>query len=207
MKEAKAEILKVSLSTKDIEKLTGKKHNHIMRDVSDKLLPKIDESKSGRIFYLIESATYKDAYKRDKPMYILNKHAVNVFMANYSMEHAMVLVERLDELESENVKLEEQLSIMKNIVWKVINNKSFISREYALKSAGINHPRLFMKYLSSNESFYSSVLKREFLKDQHVSPSTKVLMFTQDGFQWLLGNTEKINSWVEDNKKLQRCIL
>lgn len=196
-------MFEVKLNTLEIAELTGKRHDNVLSDVRTKLLPKIDALNFKGILFEVESNTYKDVYKRDKPMFILNKASVNAFMANYSIEHAMVLVRKIHTLELENHKLEEQLSVMKNIVWKVINNKSFISREYALKSSGITHPRLFMKYLRNSDSFYESVLKREYLKDQYVSPNTKVLMFTQGGFKWLLENTDKINTWVEDNKKLK----
>ncbi len=98
------------------------------------------------------------------------------------------------------VGLEEQAMMMKNLVWRVINNKAYLGREYALKSAGVKHPRLFMKYLRSNSKFYEDVYDRGFLKNQHVSADTKVEMFTKEGFQWLLSSVDKVNGWVETCK-------
>lgn len=100
------------------------------------------------------------------------------------------------------LNIEQQLSIMKSIVWKVINDKAYISREMALKSAGIDHPRLFMKYLRSNKSFYESTHSKGYLKDQHVSANTRVEMFTKSGFKWLLDNRESANNWVSTQKEL-----
>jgi len=204
-------MIEVEMTSLEIANKIGKEHKHVRELINKKLLPLLSEDSQGRGFdrelFQVKTGSYTNIRGRAYDVFVLNPYAVNALMSHYSLAQSMII---LTELHSKIVLLErteKELAVMKNIVWKVINNKSFISREYALKSAGINHPRLFMKYLRSNESFYSSVLKREFLKDQHVSPSTKVLMFTQDGFQWLLGNTEKINSWVEDNKKLQRCIL
>ena len=100
------------------------------------------------------------------------------------------------------LKLEEELSLMKSVVWKVINDKAFISREMALKSAGIEHPRLFMKYLRKNENFYETTHTKGYLKEQYVSANTKVEMFTKEGFKWLLSNRVKANEWVSEQKGL-----
>lgn len=100
------------------------------------------------------------------------------------------------------LKLEEELSLMKSLVWKVINDKSYISREMALKSAGIEHPRLFMKYLRNNNNFYEDTHEKGYLKEQYVSANTKVEMFTKEGFKWLLSNREKANNWVSEQKSL-----
>ena len=198
-------MINIEMTSLEIAELTGKKHFHVLRDIREKLVPKLpekDASKNGFILFTVKSDTYEDTYKREKELYVLNKHSVNALMANYSIEHAMTLVTHIYTLEQELIKKEEEITVMKAIVWKVINEKSYISREYALKSAGIKHPRLFMKYLRGNKSFYKTTHDNGYLKEQHVSAETKVEMFTKKGFKWLLESQEKANTWVEEQKVL-----
>ena len=87
-------------------------------------------------------------------------------MANYELEHAVKVVAYIDKLETENTRLEEENRIMKDIVWEVINGQAYIGQEQALKMAGIKNPRLFMKYLKSNERFFNSVVfERQLLRE------------------------------------------
>lgn len=95
-------------------------------------------------------------------------------------------------------KLEEELVIMKDIVWEVINGQAYIGQEQALKMAGIKHPRLFMRYLKSNEKFYNSVVNdRGLLKNHQCNKhGDRWWKFTKEGFQWLLQGKDKLNDWV-----------
>lgn len=198
-------MINIQMTSLEIAELTGKKHFHVLRDIRSKLLPHIafrDESKNGGILFTVTESTYKDSYNRDKELFVLNKHSVNALMANYKIEHAMLIIEHMVNLEEQLARKEEELLIMKSLVWKVINEKSYLSREYALKSAGITHPRLFMKYLRSNNTFYKITQEKGYLKHQHVSPSDKVEMFTKEGFKWLLESRTKANTWVEEQKVL-----
>ncbi len=100
--------------------------------------------------------------------------------------------------------LEEQNALMKDIVWETINGAAFLSQELALKSAGIKHPRLFMKYLKSDEKFYNkTVYENEYLQERQVSAdkSNRYWKFSKAGFEWLLRSKEKANAWVDSCHK------
>lgn len=63
-----------------------------------------------------------------------------------------------------------------------------------------------MKYLKRNKNIYKSVVdKRGFLQNKqcnkHGDHSWK---FTKEGFQWLLNNRDKMNIWVDEQRKLER---
>ncbi|AHK11533.1 Rha-like protein [Shewanella sp. phage 1/40] len=196
-------MIEVEMTSLEIAELTGKKHFHILRDIRDKLIPELDESKNGFIFSVVET-TYYDSYKRNKECFKLNKYAANALVANYKMKHAILVVEHIHKLEMENFKLEEDNRIMKDIVWKVIKDKSYLGRVYALQSAGVKHPRLFLRYLRENGKFHTDVHERGLLKHQHVSPNTLVEMFTRKGFEWLLANKGNLDTWVEKQKVLEK---
>jgi hypothetical protein len=157
----------------------------------------------------VNTSTYSNERGRNYEVYVLNRYAVNALLSTYSMEHAVTLVMHIHKLEMEKFKLEEENRIMKDIVWKVIKNKSYLGRIYALQSAGVKHPRLFLRYLRENGKFYADVHDRGLLKHQHVSPNTLVEMFTRKGFEWLLENKGNLDVWVEKQKvsEKQRKVL
>lgn len=196
-------MINLEMTSLEIAELTGKQHKHVNETIRKKLLPVIEV---GRDFdpsiFSIELITYKDKSQRKQNTFKLNKFSANALMAFYDIQFSCKLVSHLNKLEQKLVNKEEELLLMKSLVWKVINEKSYLSREYALKSAGITHPRLFMKYLRSNENFYNITHEKGYLKDQHVSPDTRVEMFTKEGFKWLLESREKANTWVENQKVL-----
>lgn len=198
-------MIESQMTSLEIAELVNKKHFHVMRDIREKLIPAIkDESKIGCMSkYSVISTTYEDSYKREKSMYVLGVNAARAFCANYKITEALKLVNRIDELEEELRRKEEELSVMKNIVWEVINGQNYIGQEQALKMAGIKHPRLFMKYLKEDKKFYETVVyKRKLLKSiQCNAEGDKYLKFTKAGFKWLLDSKDKANEWVQGIKK------
>lgn len=198
-------MIEVEMTSLDIANMCEKKHFHILRDIREKLIPQIDESKNGCIFS-VKKTTYYDLYKREKESYTLNKYAANALVANYKMKHAMLVVEHLHALECKVQEQQRQLEVMKNIVWEVINGQAYISQEQALKMAGIKHPRLFMRYLKSSSNFYDSVVnERNFLKNHQCNKhGDKWWKFTKEGFQWLLQGKVHLNDWVEKCKIIEK---
>lgn len=206
-------MIKVEITTLDIERETGIDHNKVMRDVRDKWLTKFplnsdgfSLSKIGQSDFIVESITYINSRGKEYPAFKFNRNAANAFMANYKLEHAMKMVDYIVSLEAENLRLEEENRIMKDIVWEVINGQVYIGQEQALKMAGIKHPRLFMKYLKANDKFYDSVVfDRNLLRNHQCNKhGDRWWKFTKEGFQWLLSGKDTLNAWVEKQKVIAR---
>ena len=200
-------MIEVEMTSLDIAELTGKKHKHINETIRKKLLPSIE---IGRDFdpsiFSVKSGTYTDKSNRTQNMFILNRNSANALIAYYDITFACKLVCHLDQLEKEIEEQQRQLDIMKDIVWEVINGQAYLSQEQSLKMAGIKHPRLFMKYLKSNERFYSSVVyERNILKHHQCNAhGGRWWKFTKEGFQWLLEGKDKLNKWVEVCKEREK---
>lgn len=206
-------MIDVEITTLDIERETGIKHNKVMRDLKDKWLTKyplnsdgISLSKSGQSSFVIESITYDNTRGKVYPAFRLNSNAANAFMANYKLEHAMTIVDYINTLRDTIEEQRIQLDIMKDIVWEVINGQAYIGQEQALKMAGIKHPRLFMKYLKSNERFFNSVVfeRQLLLEHQCNKHGDRWWKFTKMGFEWLLEGKTKLNSWVDKQKVIEK---
>jgi hypothetical protein len=204
-------MIKVEMTSKDMERETGIRHDNIMRDVKNKWLSKHPLDDDGVSLlkiegseFIVKTDTYTNSRGKVYPLYIFNKNAANAFMSNYKIEHSVKVVAYVNHLEKELLLKEKELSIMKEIVWDVINGQSYIGQEQALKMAGIKHPRLFMKYLKGNERFLDSVmLERNYLSRKQCNKhGDSWWKFTKEGFQWLLSSKDKINAWVESQKKL-----
>lgn len=205
-------MIKVEMTSKDIERETGIRHDNILRDVKDKWLSKYPMNEHGVSLlkieesdFVVESILWENRGKK-YPAYRFNKNAANAFMANYKLEHAVKVVAYVDKLETENLRLEEENRIMKDIVWEVINGQAYIGQEQALKMAGIKHPRLFMKYLKANDKFYDSVVfDRNLLRNHQCNKhGDRWWKFTKEGFQWLLSGKDTLNAWVEKQKIIAR---
>ncbi len=202
-------MIEVEMTSLDIERETGVKHNKIMRDLRDKWFidyplnsEGISLSNFGQSDFIIKSSSYVNSRGKEYLMYVLNKNAANAFMANYSKVHAMKIVAYINSLEQELLKKEKEISLMKEIVWEVINGQAYVSQEQALKCAGVKHPRLFMKYLKGHKTFYNDVVyERSYLVSKQCNKNgDRWWKFTKDGFKWLLDNNTKINDWVEEQK-------
>lgn len=197
-------MIEVEMTSLEIAKVTGKAHKHINETIRNKLLPAIE---IGRDFdpsiFSIKSSTYKDSYNREQKMFVLNKLAATALISYYDISFSCKIAAYIHKLEEELRRKEEELLVMKNIVWEVINGQNYIGQEQALKMAGIKHPRLFMKYLKEDKKFYETVIyKRKFLKSiQCNAEGDKYLKFTKAGFKWLLDSKDKANEWVQGIKK------
>lgn len=78
-------MIAVEMTSLEIAELTGKEHKHVNRDIRDKLLPEISESKIGLSDFKVKTTTYRSSRGKDLTMYVLNKYAANALMANYKM--------------------------------------------------------------------------------------------------------------------------
>lgn len=83
----------VTITSLEIAELTGKRHDHILRDIEEQLGKIIDAPKFGD--------TYKDAYGRDKKCYRLPKREALILVSGYSVELRAKIIDRLEYLENE----------------------------------------------------------------------------------------------------------
>ena len=87
-----------TMSSREIAELTGKEHKHVMRDVRELVEQgAIDGSKIGPI-------SYKDAYGREKPEYLLDFDATMTLVTGYNANLRAAVIRRWRELETGEAK-------------------------------------------------------------------------------------------------------
>lgn len=94
-----------SMSSLEIAKLTGKRHDHVMTDCKNLLdyyLTIYSPEKSGE---LIKSDTYKDASGKSNKCYQLNKDASLDLITGYSLPHRHAVNQRWQELEANQLTI------------------------------------------------------------------------------------------------------
>lgn len=196
---------KVEMTTLKIAELTNKNHFHVLRDVTT-VLGQLGQSKSGFSSFTCVDSSYVTVQGKELPMMVLSKDLVNVLMCGYSVEHAIKVINHINHLELENEHLSQGIAAIKDIMWEVINGQAYVSQEQALKSVGVKHPRLFIKFLKSNKAFYNSVVfERQLLSERQCNKhGDRWLKFTKAGFQWLIDEKVKIDLWVEEQKVIAK---
>jgi len=199
-------MIEIEMNSLEIAELVGKEHRNVVRDIRQKLLPEISLLKNEQSDFVINSSTYTNSRNKEYEMYILNKNATNALVANYKMSHAIKVIQHIVYLEKELERKEKELSIMKDIVWDVVNGQKWVSQEQALKMAGVKHPRLFMKYLKGHQTWMNDlVFNRQYLMERQCNKhGDRWWKFSQGGFRWLLDFKSDINVWVEKQKVLEK---
>jgi len=83
-----------AMSSMDIAQLTGKRHDHVLRDIKTTLeAANIDLPKFGGI--------YEDAGGREYPCYYLPKFELDLVVSGYSVPYRAAIIKRWHELEAE----------------------------------------------------------------------------------------------------------
>ena len=84
-----------TMSSREIAELTGKRHDHVMRDIRSML---------GQLNVPAPNfeATYFDAQKQERPCFELDRLHVECLLTGYSIPLRMKVLERLSELEQKN---------------------------------------------------------------------------------------------------------
>jgi len=199
-------MIEVEMNSLEIAELVGKRHDNVVRDIRTKLLPEISLLKNEESDFIVNTSTYTNSRNKEYEMFILNKNATNALVANYKMNHAIKVIQHIIHLEKELERKEKELSIMKDIVWDVVNGQKWVSQEQALKMAGVKHPRLFMKYLKGHQTWMNDlVFNRQYLMERQCNKhGDRWWKFSQEGFRWLLDFKSDINAWVEKQKVLEK---
>jgi anti-repressor protein len=84
----------IQMTTVEIAELTGKRHDHVMRDTKAMLSELYEEQDLPKF-----GGIYRDAYNREKPCFRLPKKDVLCLVAGYSVKLRMKIINRLEELE------------------------------------------------------------------------------------------------------------
>jgi phage regulator Rha-like protein len=104
MKTKQLTNIAVSMTSLQIAELTGKRHDHVLRDIENMFKDlNIDAPKFGGI--------YKDSMNRKKPMYILQYNETICLVTGYSSEMRMAVINRWQDLEKENELLKKELAL------------------------------------------------------------------------------------------------
>ncbi len=205
-------MIEVEMSTKEIESLLeskGKKvlHKNILQKVNTKLLPLIGGLNfQPTSIFTVKESTYLDKSKRDSTMYILNKWAVNALMANYSLEHAMVIMQHMYELE-------HILMQRPQWVFDAVTGSNYLSQHIGLKCAKIKHPNLLMKHFrtdsallyeagSQHKTGVEWLIGQGYLCYKTINQhKDKAYRWTTVGLEWLQDHSTELNERVEVIKK------
>lgn len=103
-------------------------------------------------------------------------------------------------------KIEEENRVLQGIVWQVINGKNYLPQELGAQSAGIERPRLFMKYLKGREHVLKAFMDKNYLEHKRVGKTQQDMAWrwTQKGFQYLLRNRDTLNQRVVELHQQER---
>ena len=103
-------------------------------------------------------------------------------------------------------KLEEDNQVLQGIVWQVINGKNYLPQELGAQSAGIERPRLFMKYIKQRDHILKGFVDRNLLEHKRVGKTAQdtAWRWTQAGFKYLLKNREHFNTRVKEIHQQER---
>lgn len=179
----------------------GKRHADMLRSIEKQVLPNISSTFAERNIAVcfkineLQNNRKQKYYKLTKDGFLMVAMSLTGKEA-YSWKEAFI---------SEFNRIEEENRIMQSIVWEVINGQAFLSQELALKSSGCDHPRLFMKFLKRNPKFYSSVLARSYLQTRQCNQhGDRWWKFSKAGFKWLVANKDILNTWVKEQKELDK---
>jgi anti-repressor protein len=87
--------LPMTMSSLELSAITGKRHPHLMRDITKMLnaLGEVNASKFGSI--------YLDAYKREKPCYKLPRREVDILLTGYSVPLRALIIDRWHQKEAQ----------------------------------------------------------------------------------------------------------
>ena len=131
--------------------------------------------------------------------YKLSRKDVYVVAMRESKNVRSSVYDYLEELEEEN-------RVLQGIVWQVINGKNYLPQELGAQAAGIERPRLFMRYLKGRENVLEGFMKKGYLEYKRVGKTTqdKAWRWSQLGFQYILKNRDKLNSRVKELHEQQR---
>ena len=158
---------KLAMDSRDIAKLTHKRHADVMRDIRDML-----EKMGAKMRSSFES-TYLDAYGREKPCYKLPHRELLILLTGYSVELRAAVIDRWVYLER-HYKTERQKSIeTRNTFTDTLSEHGYSKpHEYIQttqqmkKSLGIAHKKHEMSVKELDEVAASEALAKVLINEE-----------------------------------------
>ena len=155
---------KLAMDSRDIAKLTKKRHDHVIRDIR-KMYEKLGIPKTG--------FTYKDSQNKDRPYYLLDYSDTITLLTGYSVELRKAVVDRWIFLEK-HYRIERQKSIeTRNTFTETLSEHGYTKQhEYIQttnqmkKSLDIKHKKKEMTTRELDEVAASEALAKVLLHDE-----------------------------------------
>lgn len=179
----------------------GKRHADILRSINKQVLPNISSDFAQRNFAFTKK--FNDLANRDTEYYNLTKDGFSMVAMSMTGKEAYAWKEAFIK---EFNRLEEENRVLQGIVWQVINGKNYLPQELGAQSAGIERPRLFMKYLKGREHVLKAFMDKNYLEHKRVGKTQQDMAWrwTQKGFQYLLRNRDTLNQRVVELHQQER---
>lgn len=157
---------RLAMDSRDIARLTGKRHKSVLRDI-DKMLPKVTGTKVCRLMY-------RDKKGEMRPYYCLPYRELLILLTGYSVELRTAVIDRWAFLER-NYRTERQKSVeIRNTFTDELKDRGY-SKQYEYiqttnqmkKPLGINHKKDEMtekelKAIRASEALSSLLLDDEY---------------------------------------------
>lgn len=173
----------------------GKRHKDLLRGI-DNILPHISDDFTKRNIALCSKINHLAKGKPQK-YYSLTKDGFTMVAMSLTGKDAFVWKEAFI---AEFNRLQEENTILKSIVWQVINDKAFLGQELGMKCAGIEKPRKFAQFIRENPKTINWLDHKGYFFERQVGKNRSDIAWawSKEGFQWLLSHKGVMNKRVQE---------
>jgi phage regulator Rha-like protein len=135
-------VVNKTMSSREIAELTGKQHGHVMRDIREMLISIHGAEDAPRF-----GGIYLDAYKREKPMFILPEDECLTLCAGYDAKARFAIVKEWRMFREGGLSLPEsrESNSMGNEIYRLICEKFEKSPRYFVMHQGVNRAAFDLK--------------------------------------------------------------
>lgn len=94
----------------------------------------------------------------------------------------------------------EECEASMHLMYAILTQKGYLPQELGAQTAGIECPRLFMKYIKKRDYVLEDFINRNFLVYKRVGKKSTDLAWrwTQAGYQYILRNKDNLNKRVQE---------
>lgn len=92
----------------------------------------------------------------------------------------------------------EECEAAMHTMYSILTQKGYLPQELGAQTAGIERPRLFMKYLKGREDILEGFMSRKYLEYKTVGNNASAWRWSQRGYQYLLKNKDFLNRRVNE---------
>ena len=122
----------VFLSSVVIAELTGKRHDHVMRDIRE-MFDEGGVPKNGETPESYENTYIHPQNKQEYPCYILPKREVMILVSGYSITLRAAIIDRLEALESKNNRIPTLRESLETSLRLLTENEKLVKENEGLK--------------------------------------------------------------------------